>query len=314
MASAPPVSSAASPGERASRQILEHPLIFFAGLVLPLSVYAVFVGYPIVENVYLSFTSWNGLAAEAPFVGLRNYLRLFSDPGFRGSLANTLVWSVVALALHLVVGAGLAIILHSGRVRYPTLFRSLLFLPVTMSLVSIGLMFSLILSPNFGALDEVLRAVGLERLIVPWLGDYDVTLYVLILIDVWAYIGIPLMLFHAGLAAIDKEMFEAARIDGVGEWQIVRHIVIPSLKPQFLIVTMLSVIHSLKTFDIVSVMTGGGPAGGTYVLGYFMYTVSFRRNDFGYGAAIGVVMLLFAAGFALAYLKGIARDALHAEK
>lgn len=295
------------------RELARHRFIFFFGLVLPFTIYGVFVFYPIVYNVYLSFTKWNGLAPKAPFVGLANYRRLLFDPGFHNALINSAIWALLSLAIHIVVGAGLAILLNSGRVRYPTLFRSLVFVPVTMSLVSIGLMFSLILSPNFGAVDQLLKALGLGFLIRPWLGDFDVTLYVLILIDAWAYLGIPLMLFHAGIASIDPALYEAARLDGANERQIAWHVTVPSLKPQFLIVTMLSVIHSLKTFDIVSVMTGGGPAGGSSVLGYFMYTVAFRRNDFAYGATVGVVMLIIAAGFALAYLKGIARDSLHAE-
>lgn len=295
------------------KELVRHRFIFFFGLVLPFLIYGFFVFYPIVYNVYLSFTKWNGLAPRAPFVGLANYRRLLFDPGFHNAIVNTAIWSLLSLAIHIVIGAGLAIFLNSGRVRFPTLFRSLLFLPVTMSLVSIGLMFSLILSPGFGALDLLLKSLGLDFLIRPWLGDYDTTLYVLILIDAWAYLGIPLMLFHAGIASIDPALFEAARLDGANERQIAWHVTVPSLKPQFLIVTMLSVIHSLKTFDIVAAMTAGGPAGGTSVLGYFMYTVAFRRNDFAYGATIGVVMLVIAAGFALGYLKGIARDSLHAE-
>ena len=280
------------------------------GIILPVAVFAVFVGWPILFNIYLSFTKWNGLSPDAAFVGFENYLRLFGDPGFRSAFLNSLTWAVLALSFHLVVGLVLAIVLHSGRVYFPNFFRSLIFLPFTMSLVTVGLMFSLILSPGFGIVDEALRAVGLEALIRPWLGDYDITLYVLILIDAWAYLGIPLMLFHAGLAAIDSELFDAARVDGANEWQLAWHVTLPSLRPVILIVTMLSVIQSLKTFDLVSVMTGGGPAGGTSVLGHFMYVISFRRNDFGYGATIGVVMLLFSAGFALSYLRGVARNAL----
>jgi ABC-type sugar transport system permease subunit len=183
-----------------------------------------------------------------------------------------------------------------------------------MSLVAVGLMYSLILSPGFGAFDQVLRAVGLGGLVRTWLGDYNVTLYVLILIDCWAYTGVPLMLFHAGLGAIDPELFDAARLDGANNLQIIRHVIVPGLRPVVLIVTMLSIIHSLRTFDVVSVMTRGGPGGGTSVLGYFMYSVTFSRNQFGYGASIAVIILLFSAGFAFAYLRGVAKNALYADK
>ncbi|MBU1175734.1 MAG: sugar ABC transporter permease [Alphaproteobacteria bacterium] len=280
------------------------------GIILPVAVYVVFVGWPILFNIYLSFTKWNGLAPDVVFVGIDNYIRLINDPGFRQAFFNSLKWALLALSIHLGIGLTLSILLHSGRVDFPAFFRSLIFLPFTMSLVTVGLMFSLILSPGFGVLDALLRGVGLEGLIRTWLGDYDITIYVLIIIDAWAYLGIPLMMFHAGLSAINTELFDAARVDGASEWQLAWHVTLPSLKPVILIVTMLSVIQSLKTFDLVSVMTGGGPAGGTSVLGHYMYVISFRRNDFGYGATIGVVMLLFSAGFALTYLRGVARNAL----
>jgi ABC-type sugar transport system permease subunit len=288
-------------------------LIYGLGVAAPLLVYALFVGYPVVSNVYLSLTRWNGLSPTVPFVGLGNYVGLASDPGFRLALINTALWSALSLVIHIVVPIGLAIVLFSGRVFAPTLFRALLFVPVTMSLVAVGLMYSLILSPGFGIVDQAFRSVGLGGLVRTWLGDYDITLYVLILIDCWTYIGVPLMLFHAGLGSLDPHLVDAARIDGASPVQIVRYVIVPSLRPVVLIVTMLSVIRSLRTFDLVSVMTHGGPAGGTTVLGYFMYYVSFSRNQFGYGAAVAVVMLILSLGFALVYLRGVARNALHVD-
>src|SRR5207237_9682921 len=139
----------------------QNTFIYGAGVVLPLVVYALFVGYPIIYNIYLSLTSWNGLSPKVPFVGLANYVRLLHDPSFWNAFVNTVLWSVISLIINIVVPMVLAIILASGRIFTPTLFRSLLFLPVTMSLVAIGLMYSLILSPGFGAFDQVLRAVGL---------------------------------------------------------------------------------------------------------------------------------------------------------
>ena len=288
--------------------------IFGFGVALPLLVYAVFVGYPIIYNIYLSLTNWNGLSSKVPFVGFANYERLMHDPSFWNAFVNTVVWSVISLVINIVVPMALAIILASGRIFAPTLFRSLLFLPVTMSLVAVGLMYSLILSPGFGAFDQALRAIGLGAFVRTWLGDYNITLYVLIIIGCWAYIGVPLMLFHAGLGSIDPELFDAARLDGAKPSQIVRYVVVPGLRPVVLVVTMLSVIQSLRTFDVVSVMTSGGPAGGSSVLGYFMYSVTFSRNQFGYGASIAVVILLLSAGFAVVYLRGVARNTLHVGK
>jgi ABC-type sugar transport system permease subunit len=288
-------------------------VILLLGIGLPLFVYALFVGYPIIYNVYLSLTRWNGLSPRIDFVGLSNYRQLPSDRNFYLSLLNTLQWAGISLIIHVVLGMAVAIALFSGRMYFPTLFRSLLFLPVTMSLVAVTLMFSLILSPGFGVLDQTLHMLGLESFSRAWLGDYSITLYILIFIDAWAYFGVPLMLFHAGLGNIDKEQFEAARLDGANGLQIAWHVIVPNMRPVVLIVTMLSIIHSLKAFDVVSVMTRGGPAGGTNVLGYYMYVISFWRNQFGYGAAIAVVMLILSIGFAFGYLRNVAKDTLHVD-
>jgi ABC-type sugar transport system permease subunit len=292
----------------------ERSAIYVLGIAIPLMIYVLFVGYPIIYSIYLSFTRWNGLSPQAAFVGLDNYIRMLSDPNFRLSFFNTIQWAVIALVIHVGLGMALAILLFSGLVYFPTLFRSLLFLPVTLSLVAVGLMFSLILSPGFGAVDQALQGLRLGFLIRPWLGDYDVTLYILVLIDSWAYLGVPLMLFHAGLGGLDREQFDAARLDGANGWQVARYIIVPGLRPVAGVVGLLSIIHSLKAFDVVSVMTRGGPAGGSDVLGYYMYNISFWRNQFGYGAAIAVVLLVLSVGFALGYLRTVARNALDADR
>jgi ABC-type sugar transport system permease subunit len=299
---------------RFAERFRSHRLVYLGGVLVPLLVFAVFAGYPIVYNLLLSFTKWNGLSPHIELVGLNNYIELVKDPIFLLALVNTLKWTILSLFLTLALGLSLSIILFLGKIYFPTLFRSLIFLPVTMSLVAIGIMFSLILSPGFGLMDQTLRALGLSALVRPWLGDYHTTLYVLIAVGAWAYAGVPLMLFHAGLNEIDPDLLDAARLDGANNWQIARHILLPALKPVVVIVAILSVIQSLKTFDLIAVMTQGGPAGATKVLGYFMYTETFWNNRFGYGAAISVVILLLSVGFAWAYLRGVADNALNVSK
>jgi ABC-type sugar transport system permease subunit len=298
----------------ASRFFSKRAATYGLGIGLPLAIYAVFIGYPIIYNIYLSFTRWNGLSPHIQFIGLDNYFRMLSDQNFTLAFFNTLQWAGIALVMHVGLGMALAILLFSGIVYFPTLLRSLLFLPMTLSLVAVSLMFSLILSPNFGVVDQMLNAVGLSASIRPWLGDWNLTLYILILIDAWAYLGIPLMLFHASLGGLDPVLFEAARLDGATGWQIARYVIIPALGPAVMIVGMLSIIHSLKAFDVVSVMTRGAPAGGSNVLGWYMYEVSFWRNQFGYGAAIAVVMLILSVGFSVSYLRTVARNALHGDR
>jgi raffinose/stachyose/melibiose transport system permease protein len=292
----------------------KHTFIFLLGLVAPMIVFVIFAGYPILYNLLLSFTKWNGLSPEVKYIGLNNYIELARDPIFILSLVNTLKWIILTLITCLGLGLFLSIILFLGKVYFQAFFRSLIFVPVTMSLVATGIIFSLILSPDFGLLEQALRTLRLNWLIHPWLGDYRMALYLLIVIGVWGYAGIPLMLFHAGLNELDPELLDAARLDGASDLQIARYIILPALRPVFVIVAVLSVIQSLKTFDLVATMTQGGPAGATKVLGYFMYSETFWNNRFGYGAAISVVILILSSGFAWTYLRSVANNALHISK
>ena len=299
---------------RFSELVRKHTFILVFGLLAPLAVFAISAGYPILYNLFLSFSKWNGLSPNIRLVGFRNYIELARDPIFSLSLMNTLKWTVLSLFIALSLGLSLSIVFYLGKVYFPAFFRSLIFLPVTMSMVATGIMFSLILSPDFGLLDHGLRVLHLRQMIRPWLGDYHTALYVLIVVGAWGYAGIPLMLFHAGLSELDSDLLDAARLDGANDFQLARHIMLPALKPVLVIVAILSVIQSLKTFDLVATMTQGGPAGSTKVLGYFMYNETFWNNRFGYGAAIGVVILILSAGFAWIYLRSAANNALHISK
>lgn len=292
------------------RATKRHWFIYLGGIVLPLALYAIFIGYPILKTLYLSLAEWNGLDPEITMVGLDNYRTLLKDPIFKLSLVNNVKWAVVTLLFPVVMGLLLAVFLHSGKVYFTGPFRSTLFLPATMSLVTIGIMFALILNPVFGALNEGLRALGLGFLAHDWLGDPDTALYTLLAVFGWFYTGLPLMLFHAGISEIPQELFEAAKIEGANGLQVFWYVTLPLLRPVTIVVTMLTVITSLKAFDLVMVMTRGGPFNRTSVLGYFMYTESFWNYRFGYGAAISVVILLLSSVFAAIYLRNMAGEAL----
>lgn len=296
------------------RAFKKHWFVYVAGVLLPVMLYAVFVGYPLVYNVYLSFVDWNGLSATMKFVGLSNYNELFHDSIFWDSLKNTLRWVVGAIVFADGVAFLLAVFFRSGKVYFNTFFRMLFFLPVTMSLVSIGLMFSFILNPAFGVVSVILQDIGMGSLNVDLLGNSTSTIYTLIAVFGWSYVGIPMMLFDAGLTQIPGELYEAARIEGANSAQIMFHVTIPILRPIFLVVTILAVIEALRTFDIVLVMTRGGPGTASDVLGYFMYISAFTENRFGYGAAISTVLLLVSVVFALVYLRRVGRDVLHASE
>ena len=180
-----------------------------------------------------------------------------------------------------------------------------------MSLVTVGIMFSFLLNPTFGGLNETLKAIGLGSLTQDWLGDPKIVLYTLIAIFGWAYTGMPLMLYHAGISEIPNELFEAARIEGASGWQTFWNVTLPLLRPVNIVVTMLTVINSIKAFDLVMVMTRGGPFNTTSVLGFFMYNETFWDYRFGYGASISVIILLLSSVFAAIYLRQIAGESIY---
>ena len=293
------------------RAAKRHWFVYGGGIILPLILYTIFIGYPILKTLYLSLTEWNGLDPQVTMVGLNNYRTLLEDPIFKVSFINNVKWASLTLLFPVVAGLLFAVFLHSGKVYFASVFRSALFLPATMSLVAIGIMFALILNPIFGALNEGLRAIGLGFLTHDWLGDPDTALYTLLFVFGWFYTGLPLMLFHAGISEIPPELFEAAKIEGANGLQTFWYVTLPSLKPVTTVITMLTVITSLKAFDLVMVMTRGGPFNQTSVLGYFMYTESFWNYRFGYGAAISVVILLLSSVFAAIYLRNVAGESLY---
>jgi ABC-type sugar transport system permease subunit len=294
------------------REIRRHWLVFVFGILLPLAVYLAFVGYPIVYTVYLSFQSWDGLSPVIKYIGLANYRELFHDPNFWLSFENTLKWTAGTLVFTNVIAFMLAVVLRSRRVFFGTFLRLFFFVPVTMSLVAIGLMFSFILTPAFGGLDIVAQWFGFSGG-PDLLGNPSTALYTLIVVFGWSYLGIPLILFDTGLTQIPQELYESSRLEGATAFQQMRFVTLPMLRPIFMVVTVLAVLEALRAFDLVLVMTRGGPGHASATLGYFMWTESFYEQRFGYGAAISTVMLLLSSVFAIIYVRRAGRDALGGE-
>jgi len=292
-------------------QFGRHPFVFIIGIVIPLILYGIFIGYPLVSVFTLSFFKWDGISNHMPFVGLQNYISLVQDPAFIQSLVNNIKWAVLTIIFPVGLGLLLAAILHSGNIYFSNFFRAIIFLPTTMSLVGVGIMFALILNPSFGALNTLFNSSGLGFLAQEWLGNSKLALYTLIFVFSWGYIGLPMILFYAGMSGIPVELYEAASLEGSGAFQNLRFITIPLLSPVTTMTIMLTVINSLRAFDLVMVMTGGGPFGQTTVLGYFMYLETFGNYKFGYGAAISVVILLLSIVFAAVYIKNVASEAMH---
>jgi ABC-type sugar transport system permease subunit len=287
-----------------------HKFVTFFGILVPLAVFAVFVGYPIVFTVYLSFFDWNGMAPQKTFVGLQNYgYLLFSDKYFYTALLNNVKWVGVTLFFPVLLGLIIAYGLRSRIIPMPALIRTVIFFPVTMSLISVGLMFLLILNPLFGAFDTILQSIGLGSLVMEWFGDYRIALYTLAVVSGWAFTGMPMILYFAGLGDVPKETFDAARIEGAGHFRMLTQVAVPQLRPVTAVVVMLTLFESLRAFDLVAVMTKGAPFGSTNVLGYLVYLESFWNSRFGYGATLSVAILVISILMATFVMKKLMKGA-----
>lgn len=273
----------------------QHTFVALFGIVLPVMVFCIFVGYPIVYTIYLSFFDWNGMTSTKQFVGVANYAYLLHDKYFYVSVANNFKWLVVTLLFPVTLGFLIAYIMRARLVFGAAFLRTVVFFPVTMSLVAVGLMFLLILNPVFGALDDVLRALGLGFLVREWFGDYRIALYTLAVVSGWAFTGLPMVFYFAGLGDVPKETLDAARIEGAGHVRMMWSVALPQLRPVTAVVVMLTIFESLKAFDLVAVMTKGAPFGTTNVLGYVVYLETFWNSRFGYGATLSVAILILSA-------------------
>ncbi len=289
-----------------------HIFVTIFGVVIPLLLFACFIGYPICYTVYLSFFKWNGMAPIKRFIGWDNYAYLIHSQEFYLAVLNNFKWMVVSLCFPVVFGFLIAYGLRSRLVYFTGLVRSAVFFPVTMSLIAAGLMFLLILNPAFGALNTLLRGIGLGFLVQEWFGDYRIAIYTLAVIFGWAFTGLPMIFYFAGIGDIPKETIDAARIEGAGHWKIIRSVALPQLRPVTAVVVLLTIFESLKAFDLVVVLTKGGPFGATNVLGYLIYNESFWNSRFGYGACLSVAVLVLSTIAAAAVLRNALKGAFDA--
>lgn len=263
------------------------------GFVLPaLLVYAVYVLWPIANSFYYSTLDWNGFS-EPQQVGLANFAALLGDRAAWQALWHNVVLIVSSLLIQLPIGLALALLLLAP-LRGTTVLRSVYFLPQLMSTVAIGILWAFIYNPTFGAVNRVLELVGLGSLRQGWLGDPRFALGAIIVVICWQYIPFYMILYRAGLTSIPLEVTEAALVDGASYWGRFRWVTLPLLSGTTRTAVLLSVIGSLKYFDLIWIMTGGGPSNATDVLATYMYDMAFSRSRLGYGSAVAVVLFLMA--------------------
>lgn len=287
--------------ERTRRRWVSIALFLLPALVL----YCLFVIAPIFQAIHYSGYKWNGLGSLDQFVGLRNFKTAFEDPVFTGALKHNGIIVLLSLCVQLPFALAIAWILNQ-RLRGRALLRLLFFMPFVLSEVVTAVVFTLMLQPH-GLVDQSLDKTGLDFLIKEWLADPGIALYSVFVAISWKYFGFHMVLYLAGLQQIPRELEEAAAIDGANPWQIFRYVTVPLLGPTIRISVFLSIIGAIQLFDLVWVMTGGGPVDSTNTMAIYMIDHGFKRFQFGYASAVAVIMLVVSLAFALAYQRFVLR-------
>lgn len=277
------------PGLRRERWLgplfLAVPLLYLAAVVL----------LPLVQALYSSTLRIRGL--NATFVGLGNYARVLASDSFWTSLGISFRFTATCVILHLVLGFGLALLLQSaGRAR--ALLRLLLLTPWMVAPAIAATIWLWLLEPNFGVLSYLLNLAGLGRSGQSWLGEPSSAFGAVVLVDVWRGVPFVMLLLSAGLQTVPREQYEAAMLDGANAVQQFRHVTLPNVGYIVAVAATLDTINTVRQFDIIAVLTGGGPAGATEVLPVLLYNTGFRANDLGGAAAIGTILLLVVLALA----------------
>ena len=254
---------------------------------------------PIFASAYYSFFDWNGFGKKT-FIGLENYRELFTSNsiGFIKALGNSLLLALLSVGIQLPLSLGLALLLGKGR-KGERAFLSIYFIPVLISTVVIGQLWLKIYNPSYGILNVILKAVGLENWTKIWLGDVKTALWASFVPILWQYVGYHMLLMYAGIKSVPTEYREAAMIDGATEGQVNRYIVLPYIKPILKISTIFAVTGSLKSFDLIYVLTNGGPLHATEVPSTLMINMLFLRNRYGMGSTIAFLLIILCFAFAL---------------
>ena len=267
----------------------ERPLTAYPYILPGFLIYAVFVLLPILQTLRYSFSDWDGLSPPS-FVGLENYAALVGDRVVRLALRNNLLFIVFFTVFPIVLALILTALLTRRRIRGLSFFQAGLFVLQVMSMVVVGVVWRWIYNPTFGPLNQGLRAIGLDEWARPWLGDFRLALPAVGLIGTWVGYGFAMVLFIAGVQRIDEDLYDAAKLDGAGEWQQFWSITLPGLRNEITIALVTTLIAALRTFDLVYVTTRGGPANRTMVVALEIYRNAFAQNRVGYAAAIAVVL------------------------
>lgn len=281
-------------------------LMCLAALIL----FTVFVVVPFIVGIYTSFFKWDGFS-DMKFNGFKNYLYVFKDGVFWTAMKNTFVYAILVTVLKNLIAFALATILVK-KILGQTFFRTAIYIPVTLSYIVIGILWTWIYNPTFGLLNSLLSALGLDSLILGWLSDANVALYSVIVVDVWKWIGYHMVLYIAGLQGVPKELYEAADIDGASAFAKLRHVTIPMVNSTIVINVLMSITGAfVSNYDIVHIMTDGGPFHSTEVSLTYIMTTAFSDYNFGKANAMSVILFLMVFVFGFIQLRVMSREEVY---
>ena len=261
-------------------------------LLPALLVYLLFTFLPILETIRSSFYQWDGFSQNRTWIGLANYVELFTDPKFHNALLNNLVFVIFFSIIPILIGLFLASLLSRRPIPGFAFFRTALFLPQVISMVVVGVIWRWMFNPTFGPINIFLRQIGLDVFAISWLGDFTWALPAVGSIGTWVQYGFCMVLFLAGMQHIQEEYYEAASLDGANAFQQFIHITVPGLRSEIAVALVTTIIAALRVFDLVYTTTRGGPGESTMVTGFLIYRAAFTNNRIGYAAAIATILTL----------------------
>ena len=262
--------------------------VAFLFLLPAFTIFTIFKYIPLLDNFRLSLTNWNLFSSNMKFVGLENYIRIFKSEVFWKILGNTAFYTVASTLISIVIGFFVAKCLFNQKGRWPKVFSTLFFIPNITTASAVAILWIWLFDPDFGFSGQLFNLFGMQS--PRWLLTPEYSMWVVISLSVWRSIGYVMLIYTSGMTSISSDVYEAASIDGASRFQQTMKITIPLLKPTtyFLILTMM--IQAMQVFDIVSVMTGGGPYNSTNVMNLYIYQTAFQRNKAGYASALSVIL------------------------
>lgn len=272
--------------------------LFYAPALIMLVLFSL---YPLISGIGISLTSWDGFNPEKIFVGLSNYVTMLRDANFRMTLINTFIYGIGSTIIQQVLGLGLALLLNS-KIKGCNLMRAIIYLPALVSAVIMGTMYYFIFQYDTGALNTILSALGLEKVV--WFQNATTALIILVMNSV-QFVGTSMIIYLAGLQGLDQSVVEAASLDGASGWKMFWNITLPGLAPSFTTSVVLNLIGGLKLFDVIKVLTGGGPGYSTNSVSSYISIQYFDNQNAGYAAAMGVGLFIIIAVVTTVMNKGL---------